>query len=64
MQITHKGPDGLTNYYCTKCMVSVGALASSTVWCQKRHRMNTKKQLEAAEQRRLDRETKKELNNG
>jgi len=26
--------------------------------------MNTKKQLEAAEQRRLDRETKKELNNG
>ena len=64
MRTTHKTHDGLVNYYCIKCEVSVGALVGSTSWCQNGHRMSTKKELEVAEQRRLDRESKKDVKNG
>jgi len=64
MRITHKGQDGLTNHYCLKCGIVVGALGNSTAWCKNGHRMSTKKELDAAEQRRIEREAKKGNNNG
>jgi len=65
MKLTQKSADGLTNYYCLKCDLKVGAPSGSAVWCSKHHRMSTKTDIEAAEQRRLKREAKKkEKNNG
>lgn len=59
MKLTQTSKDGLTNYYCLKCDLKVGAPKGATVWCNKRHRMTTKQEIEAAEQRRLKREAKK-----
>ena len=63
MRTTHKGPEGLTNFYCIKCECVTGAMPRATVWCHNGHRMSTKKQIEEADQRRVDREAKKELKN-
>lgn len=63
MRVTHKGKEGLTNYYCLKCELVVGALGKATVWCKNGHRMSTKQELDAAEQRRVEREAKKENDN-
>ena len=59
MKLTQKSRDGLTNYYCLKCELTVGALGGSAAWCKNGHRMFTKQDIEAAEARRLEREAKK-----
>ena len=65
MRITHKGPEGLTNFYCIKCECVTGAMPRATVWCHNGHRMGTKRELDEAEERRLKRKAKKmEKDNG
>lgn len=59
MRMTHKTKDGLTNYYCEKCELVIGALGGSTCWCRNGHRMMTKQDIDERDARKKAREEQK-----